>query len=419
MKTKLLIGFSLLLTLNSFSQDRVKLMFYNLLHYPTTQPSRITNLEGILSDYQPDLFMVCELENATGSANILNSIQTQDGRYAACMYEDNQSTSSPLQQMAYYNTQKLTLTAEEVLPTTLRDINHYTFKLNTVDQAANPKYLDVFVTHLKAGQNSASAPNNETKRLNSVNVFTTALASVPTNHYVVFSGDFNLYSANEPAYQEILDVTNSIVMVDPIDRFGNWHNGSSFQDIHTQAVFSTADGNGHIGDGSWGGLDDRFDFIMLSENLQTDAEVYYKNNTYSAYGNNGNCYNKSVNDPVCSGTYSQTIRDYLFNFSDHLPVVLEIETTQTLTVSLENYTPNLISFTQGNLVTNQLVLNVNTHYLKNQNIYIYNQLGQQLFSIPVGTTKTLHINTSQLANGVYYTSTSKNQKSPLKFTKYN
>jgi len=418
MKTKLLFCITLLCSLNLFGQDNIKLMFYNLLHYPTTQPSRITNLEGVLDDYQPDLFMVCELENATGSNNILNAIQTPDGKYAACTYEDNQSTTSALQQMAYYNTHKLILTAEQVLPTAIRDINHYTFKLNTTDQVTNPKYLDVFVTHLKAGSGTTD-PANETKRLNSVNVFTTELANIPADHYVLFAGDFNLYSANEPAYQEILDVTNSIVMVDPINRPAVWHNDSNAQDIHTQAVFSTADGNGHIGDGSWGGLDDRFDFIMMSKNLQTDPNVYYKTNTYKAYGNNGNCYNKSVNDPVCSGTYSQTVRDYLFNFSDHLPVVMEIETDQTLTVSSENNVQNLISFTKGNIVSNQLFLNVNIQHLKDENIYIYNQLGQQLLSIPVGTTKNIAINTTPLANGIYYITTAKHQKSPLKFIKYN
>ncbi len=394
-------------------------MFYNLLHYPTTQPSRITNLEAILDDYQPDLFMVCELENATGSNNILNAIQTPDGKYAACTYQNNQSTTSPLQQMAYYNTNKLILTNEQVLPTAIRDINHYTFKLNTPDQVANPKYLDVFVTHLKAGENTASAPDNETKRLNSVNVFTAELANIPTDHYIVFSGDFNLYSHNEPAYQEILDPTNAIVMIDPINRPAVWYNDSNSKDIHTQAVFSTADGNGHIGDGSWGGMDDRFDFIMMSENLQTNTEVYYKTNTYAAYGNNGNCYNKSINDPVCTGTYSQTIRDYLFNFSDHLPVVMEIETTQTLTVPSENYTQNFISFAKSNIASNQLMLNINTKYLKNEYLYIYNQLGQQLYQTKLGNSEYLTINTSKFAAGIYYIYTSKYNNSPLKFIKYN
>jgi len=413
MKTKLLFCITLLCTLNLFGQDTIKLMFYNLLHYPTTQPSRITNLDGILTDYQPDLFMVCELENATGSATILNTIQTPDNRYAACTYENNQSTTSPLQQMAYYNTDKLILTNEQVLPTTVRDINHYTFKLNTTDQVTNPKYLDVFVTHLKAGSGT-SDPQNETKRLNSVNVFTTELANIPADHYVLFAGDFNLYSANEPAYQEILDNSNAIVMVDPINRPAVWHNDSNSQDIHTQAVFSTADGNGHIGDGSWGGLDDRFDFIMMSENLQTDPNVHYKTNTYKAYGNNGNCFNKSVNDPVCSGNFSQTIRDYLFNFSDHLPVIMTLETSQTLTVPSENYSQNLISFTQGNISNNQLFLTVNTQLLKNQNIYIYNQIGQQLFTTKINTSALLTVNTSQFANGIYYiVNTASN--TPLKF----
>ena len=47
-----------------FSQEVFKAMFYNVLNYPLQQPtSRIQDLEIIINDYLPDLFMICELNN--------------------------------------------------------------------------------------------------------------------------------------------------------------------------------------------------------------------------------------------------------------------------------------------------------------------------------------------------------------------
>lgn len=419
MKTKLLFVILTLSCLAVFSQDNIKVMFYNLLHYPTTQPSRISHLDAILDDYQPDIFAVCELESASGSTDILNTIQTPDNKYAAATYEPNQSVpSSSLQQMVYFNTQKLNLTNETVHTTSVRDINQYTFLLETPDKATNPKYLEVFVTHLKAGT-FAQDPNNEQKRLDAVNVFTTALGTIPVGRSVLFAGDFNLYDAAEPAYVELLDSTNSIVMADPINRSGAWHNNSSFQDIFTQSAFSFTDGNGHIGDGSTGGIDDRFDFIMISDNLQTATDVYYKNNTYASYGNNGNCWNKSVNDASCTGFYSLAIRDHLFNFSDHLPVVMEIETQQTLTIPSEFLSENLLSFSAGNIVTDQLELNTNTQKLKNSTLFIYNQLGQRVLDYHIKGESLIRLDVAHLSSGIYYLTNDKYNIKPLKFLKTN
>lgn len=418
MKKKILSFFLLLPVLFSFSQGNIKVMFYNVLHYPSTQPSRINHLEAILDDYQPDIFAVCELENG-GTNGILNAIQTPDNRYSAATFVSNQSVpSSDLQQMVYFNHEKLSLVTETVHTTVVRDINQYTFLLETPDKITNPKYLEVFVTHLKAGTNSQD-PNNEQKRLDAVNVFTTALNSIPTDRFILFAGDFNLYDAAEPAYVELLDATNNIVMVDPINRPGPWHNTSSFQDIFTQSAFSVSDGNGHLGDGSTGGIDDRFDFIMMSENLQTSPDVYYKPNTYAAYGNNGNCWNKSVNDITCTGTYSLTIRDHLFNFSDHLPVVMELETQQTLTISSEIYAENLLSFSAGNIVTDLLELKINPNKLKNSTLFIYNQLGQRVLDYYIDSETLITLDVAHLSPGIYYLTNDKFNIEPLKFLKTN
>ena len=74
MKKKIfsLIILGLLNVLSISAQETFKVMFYNLLNYPLEDavPGREQDLAFILADYQPDLFLVCELNNITGARAI-------------------------------------------------------------------------------------------------------------------------------------------------------------------------------------------------------------------------------------------------------------------------------------------------------------------------------------------------------------
>lgn len=250
-----------------------------------------------------------------------------------------------------------------------------------------------------------------------VDVFTADLANLPNDRAVIFAGDLNMYNSSEPANVELLDPTNDIVLFDPVNRQGNWHNNSSYLDVFTQSTNTTG-----INGGASGGFDDRFDFIYLSQNMQSTNELSYKAGSYQAFGNNNNpsCWNSSINSSDCSGaTYDFTIRDALYNFSDHLPVVLELETNKTLTVPSELLIENFISFTQGNIVTNQLQLQINNENLKNETISIFNNLGQIVYEENIESRKNISINVSHLSSGIYYIRTSKHLRSTLKFLKNN
>ena len=401
-----------LFSLNLYSQENYKVMFYNLLEYPDAPPeNRAEILKSILADISPDLFMVCELKSETGAQQILNeSLQTSDQKYKMASYVENQSSGANLQQLVYYNSQKFTLESQSEIKTTVRDINHYIFKLNNSDI-----YLDAFVAHLKASQGF----NNEQLRLDMVREFTIELARVPKDHFVLFAGDFNFYTSNEDGYIEILDPTNAIILKDPLNRNGNWHTNSSFSDIHTQSTRTSSSSFDNFGAG--GGLDDRFDFIMLSENLLNNAQLKYVQDSYKTFGNNGNCYNKSINDSSCSGTYQQNIRNLLYMMSDHLPVLLELEMDQVLSVE-ENASVNSIILTQSNIVTTELYLNIDSNLL-NKRLFIYNILGQKIKSInivPAMIGKEIAINTTSFVEGIYYLSLENSTiTDPIKFIKIN
>ena len=411
----------------NFGQTRIKAMMYNVLNYSDSEVSRNKTpfLSTILGEVKPDLFMVCEMIDEIGSNYLFeNSIIPFNENFQKAPFEENQSGSYSLQQMVYYNTEKLILEETRVITADTRDINQYTFKINTENGNTNPITIEVFVTHLKASTGSS----NRQRRLNSIQSFVSYTNNIADDSYVLFAGDLNFYTSNEEGYQHLIDDRNPIVIIDPIDRptpnfpddgidyYENYNstyfwNNSSFRDIHSQ---STRTSNiGFIDDsGSTGGLDDRFDFIMMSENFNTSTSLYYVNDSYKVVGNNGNCYNSFISNPNCSGGYSQTLRDALIEFSDHLPVVMEIETPEnTLSTNLISET----NFIGSNIIKDYLKI---TSPNDVNNLKIYSITGQ-LINVKLSKNTgndTIIIDVKHISKGIYYLSHQKLKK-PLKFIK--
>ena len=62
----------LFFSISCYSQNTIKTMFYNVLWFPELNPNRIDLLQEVLQDYEPDIFMVCELQSQEGADAILN-----------------------------------------------------------------------------------------------------------------------------------------------------------------------------------------------------------------------------------------------------------------------------------------------------------------------------------------------------------
>ena len=399
------------------AQTNIKAMFYNTLNYNSdvASESRTPYLKTILDEVQPDLFMICELKNEAASNYLFeNAVLPSNANFNKADFKSSQSPAKSLLQMVYYNADKLELEYNEVIPTNIRDINHYTFKINSNNSEEATLRIEVFVTHLKASRGS----DNMEKRLASVENFTRELERLPENSYVLFAGDFNFYTSNEPGFQEIIDKTNAIQLIDPIDRLcpafpendgtdyfneNNYDstyfwNNESFADVHSQSTRTSRDidGDGEDDDGSTGGMDDRFDFIMMSKNLQTSDKLAYIENSYKTVGNNSNCYNSFVSNSTCTGEFSQNLRNALYYFSDHLPIVMELESPRSTlsTTKFESF-----SIINSNLVTNTLVLQTPKVA---KNIAVYNQLGQKVFEAKNLDSNKIEIETSTFTQGLYY-----------------
>ncbi len=384
-------------------QTRIKTMFYNTLNYNSNAESeaRTPHLKTILDEVKPDLFMVCELKNETASNYLFNNaIVTSNPSFKKADFNTSRSPATDLLQMVYYNADKLTLEFNEVIPTGIRDINHYTLKLKTASETR----IEVFVTHLKASRGI----DNRQKREESIEIFTRQLDRLPQDAYVIFAGDFNFYTSNEEGFLKLIDENNPIQIIDPINRlcpsfpddgkdyydvdYDNTYfwNNSSFSDVHSQSTRSSQ----LNGDGAGGGMDDRFDFIMLSKNLTENTEMKFVNNSYKTIGNNRNCYNSFVSNTTCTGEFSQNLRNALFNFSDHLPIVLELENQQNI---LSNYT--YVKKLNFSIKHQELKLKIDKNI---KEIKIYNTLGKVVFtSKNINSNETvIHLNI--LKSGLYF-----------------
>lgn len=410
----LLYFFLVLGAQSSFGQDTFKTMFYNVLNYPLDEPaSRIQGLELIIGDYQPDIFMICELNNEQGADDILNIIKEVNLNYKRANFvlntsDDNTGNSNELQNMLYYDSNKFQLEAQREVTTIYRDFNHYILKLKTTDQDTNPIRLNVFVCHLKASDGF----DNENRRKQMVDDFISYLDDLPSDSYILLAGDMNLYSSAEPAFQELIKASNYITFEDPADKIGSWHNNTSYLDVFTQSTRTQS-----FSGGATGGFDDRFDFILTSESLNNNEELKFVENSYVVYGNNKNinCYNSEINSSNCSGTlYNSEIRNALYFLSDHLPVTLEFQTNATLSVKSNIINTDTFTFLNGNIVSNTLSLKFKSTY-NNLVLFIYNGLGQRLLKIDVNNA-IMHQDVSHLSKGIYYITTSYNRQ-PLKFIK--
>jgi hypothetical protein len=110
---------------------------------------------------------------------------------------------------------------------------------------------------------------------------------------------------------------------DPINRPGAWHDTAAFVDIHTQAP-AVNPPPGLTG----GGLDDRFDFQLVSNELTDDFGFEYIDGTYHTFGNNGSVpLNGNINAAQSTALPGLPNRLQVLNLlttvADHLPVVAD------------------------------------------------------------------------------------------------
>ncbi len=303
----LLLTFTVAFSLfkNSYSQDTVKIMTYNLLFYNLNNDPRDYYFRKTILATQPDIIVVQEIEFQNVVNNFLNRVLNYytPGLYKAGTFIDGPSLDRAL----YYKQSKFNFVINSPISTPGgRDINAF-----IVQHIPTNKQLILFGLHLKAG----SYPSNMEQRIAEVNAlrgFTNTLN--PGTDFIAL-GDFNIYNSYEIAYQNLLEVQsqNEGHFIDPINISGQW-NSYNYRQYHTQSTRRRS-----FGGGSTGGLDDRFDLILYSKSVSEPGGITYIPNSITEFGNDGNHYNDSINQRPNTAV-PDSIADALHYASDHLPV---------------------------------------------------------------------------------------------------
>ena len=307
------------------------------------------NLKTIINYTLPDVFCVCEMGSNTTYVNrVLNNVMNADGRtyYSSCPLTNYSGGS--IANMLYYDSRKLTFHRYFYVTTATRDINAYKmfYKSNSLAQG-DTAFITFIIAHLKAGSDAGTGGTTyQDARKEQVVRLTTKLVQMGIDNYV-FSGDFNLYTASEPAYQHLLFNNNTAFrFIDPIDKYGKWGSNSQFAEIHTQSTHTSSNGC-FVG----GGLDDRFDFILVSPTVfYGTRKIKALPETYHALGQDGKRYKGSILSPA-NNTLPPKILQAMYDLSDHLPVICDFEVVTTTKIT--DFSPNFFVNVQ-NPVKNEL-----------------------------------------------------------------
>jgi hypothetical protein len=310
------------------------------------------NLKTVIDYVLPDVFCVNEIGSKSEYIDrVLNNVMNTNGRdyYVKCPLTNSSGGGySSIANMLYYDSRKLAFYSHFYVTTSTRDINGYKLYYKSENLAqGDTAFITFCIAHLKAG--SADADKNARKT--QVERLTGKLEQLGIDNYT-FSGDFNLYNANEPAYQHLLFNNNTAFrFLDPIDQYGNWHKNHQLAGSHTRSTHTTSE-NGCF---ATGGLDDRFDFILVSPTLFYGTKrVQALPETYHALGQDGLRLNKSLLSPA-NTTLPQNILQPMYNFSDHLPVICDFEVKTT--TKIEEYTPTFFVNVE-NPVKNELFMQI-------------------------------------------------------------
>ena len=300
---RIVVSLLLLLVVLAPHAEEITLTNWNLLNYPgSTGLARAPYMRTVLASIRTDLLVVQEIDTQSGVTHFMTNVLEvmEPGVWSAAQFHDGYDSDRAL----FYRTGSVEVLAYGWLETDLRTIDWWQLRL-----PGTGNEFRLYTLHLKASQGSSE----ELQRLAECQVLRTALDALDPQLPFVVTGDHNLYTAAEPAYQW-LTAPGPGELFDPIEQEGDWHDNPAYAGIHTQSTRTVA-----FGGGATGGLDDRFDLMLVSEELLDQSALEIRPETYTAYGNDGAHFNQSIINNGNSAVPAD-VAEALYQSSDHLPV---------------------------------------------------------------------------------------------------
>jgi endonuclease/exonuclease/phosphatase family metal-dependent hydrolase len=382
----------------AYPQDTVKIMSYNLLNY-SGSVKKDTNFRKTVKYSDPDILVVVEILSEAAMNRMLTNIMNYytPNVYSTGTFTDGFDTDNAI----FFKSSKFTFLSNIPIQTDLRIINLY-----TLVHKLSGDTVRLLAVHLKA----SSGSSNEQRRLVEVNYMRAVTNSFPAGTEFMVLGDFNIYSANEPAYQRLLQVetNNEGHFVDPYNLPGTW-NQAGYAPYHSQSTRT-----GSLGDsGATGGMDDRFDMILNSKAVTEEGRIKYIPGSLKPFGNDGNHYNASINQ-LPNTAVPDSIAEALYYGSDHLPAyaLYKFETNQSFITSISENIPDEFMLHQNypnpfNPVT-KIIFDIPSERIDNPfyTLKIYNTSGkeiQTLFNKNLMPGRyNIEFDAADYASGVYF-----------------
>lgn len=372
------------------SRDTLRVVSYNLLNFPGSDvAARTPYFRVIVQTMKPDILVVQEMTSQSGTDTFLNNVMNvyQPGIYTTIPFHDGPDTDNEL----FFKSSKVSFVSASYIPTTLRHFSEYVLHiLGTLDT------LRIYSVHLKA----SSGSTNEQQRLAEATTLRNYLNNLPTGSQFIIVGDYNIYRSDEPAFQKLLadEANNNGRVRDPLNAVGVWNN-YNFRFIHTQSPRVRS-----FGGGATGGMDDRFDMILTSNALDDNLIPSY----YTAYGNDGNHYNDSINR-MPNAAVPDSVANALHYASDHIPVFADFRFGGVTSVS-NNTEVGPASYILGQNYPNPFNPSTQIAFTLPANRFvtlkIYNVIGQEIATVVSGEqsagSHTVVWNAANVSGGVYF-----------------
>ena len=407
MKNILTITF-LLISFLLKAQDTITVLQYNLLNYGnytsycTSNNNNVNKKDGyiktIINYVKPDIFSVNEMvaqeammEHLKGKIN-----ETWISKYKRPSFI--YSSSDYIANTVYYNSEKLTFQAQYIAQTYVRDVNIFKFYYNSPAlENGDTAFIFCVVAHLKAGSGTSNSNQRKIMINNTMNYIKNF---DPENNYMLM-GDFNMYTSQEPAWDLITNYSDERVRFnDPINKPGDWNNNYQFRYIHTQSTHENSSGCA-----AGGGMDDRFDFIFISNDIKNgNKKVKYVNGSYRAVGQDGNHFNKSINASPTNTSVPSNVLNALYKNSDHLPVMLKLAVMEPVGIN-ENPETDVSAVNVVNPVGNRLYIRFNNKKYSVVKVSVFDITGRIVKNFNITAVKgenETSVDVSMLNPGFYF-----------------
>lgn len=394
----LFLPLAILLSIALNAQETITVMQYNLLEYGNYQSGfaecyetnnntqRKDECIRTLMDYvKPDILTVCEFgaTQALQTDFLRHNLNVNGISYWKSDNKINYANSNIINHI-FYDSRKMELKKHVALRTNPRDTDIYELYMKTSSLTAGDTIkLVCIVAHPKAGM------NYESERRALMQVAMDYINLHYANDNVLIMGDFNMYRASETGYQLLTRTysNSDVLFVDPLANLGGvgeWNNNINFAPFHTQSTRRYSDECF-----SSGGLDDRFDFILMSDEIYMGFnKIRYVSGSYHAVGNDANHFDQSINQ-YGNAAVPAEVADALYDGSDHLPVTMKM----TVYASLDLEEHDLGSFmVYPNPTEDRLNVSVNGTYS------ITNLMGQTVLTGQDSNS----IDISCLPQGIYF-----------------